>query len=71
MNMKSRIKLSALVITGMVSALSPSSLRADVGPPVDVKVSWPNLPAVSGQEFDGVFEIHLFEAGEFADVEVF
>ena len=67
---RSRIIVQLLVVL-MVHTGSTTQVRADVGPPVDVKISFVNRPAVSGQIFNGVFEIQFFEPGTLTDIEVF
>ncbi len=45
--------------------------RADVGPPVEIKMSVGSRQAVSNQEYAGAFEVRVFKAGTLADFELY
>ena len=62
---------AAILISLTVLAGWTSVARADVGPPVEVKMSMADLPALSGRIFLGTFEVQFFEEGRLSDLEVF
>ncbi|MBN2561624.1 MAG: hypothetical protein JXQ75_11910 [Phycisphaerae bacterium] len=42
--------------------------RADIGPPVEIRMDLNEMrQAFSGQQYAGVFEVHVFQAGTLAD----
>ncbi len=41
----------------------PAVALATVGPPIEIKMTVPDEPAVAGEEFSGVFEVHVFKSG--------
>ncbi len=53
---------------GAVLLVAVTSARADVGPPVEIRMSLDEMrQAVSGEEYAGVFEVHVHKAGTLAD----
>ena len=47
-----------------------SVARADVGPPVEIRMPADTKQAVSGQAYAGVFEVELFEPGTIEGIQV-
>jgi len=51
----------------MFLAIAAAAARADVAPPVAIKMPRATAKATSGVPYAGTFEIHVFEEGELAD----
>ncbi|UCG16914.1 MAG: S-layer family protein [Phycisphaerales bacterium] len=59
---------TALLALGMPILMISVHARADVGPPVEIRMSLDEMrQAVSGEEYAGVFEVHVHRAGTLAD----
>ncbi|MFH1747890.1 MAG: S-layer family protein [Planctomycetota bacterium] len=63
-----QIHRAALLASGMLILMLSVHARADVAPPVEVRMDLDEMHlAVSGQEYTGVFEVHVHRAGTLAD----
>lgn len=56
--------------TVAISAVTATAARADVGPPVEIKMPADTQQAVSGQEYAGTFQVHVYQPGKLADFRI-
>jgi len=67
--------ISRRFFAGVVSVLAitahgSSQARADVGPMVEIKMPADTRMAISGQEYEGVFEVRVFRPGSLDDIRI-
>ncbi len=65
-----RSRSATLIAMGILMASSVSVARADLAPPVEIRMPADTPPATTGQEYSGVFEVHVFHTGMLADFEL-
>jgi len=53
-----------------ISAVAATVARADVGPPIEIKMPPDTQQAVSGQEYAGTFQVHVYQPGNLADFRI-
>jgi hypothetical protein len=59
-----------LAWTLAISSVAATAARADVGPPVEIKMPRDSAQAAAGEEYTGIFEVRVYQAGTLADFKI-
>ncbi|MCZ6697682.1 MAG: hypothetical protein O7D94_01975, partial [Planctomycetota bacterium] len=70
MKVQGRLRIPSLFCFGMTILTTGSVSRADVGPPVEIKMPVDTPQAVAGQVYAGVFRVQVFKGGAVTDFEI-